>query len=100
MAETAIRNDGKLEAIDWANAIGSTLSTAVTQTGKIETIDGDRRVIVGAALEDVGRRLAVNLAVGSVLSAFDKDAGRSYLENSVANEVGSLIGQEIGKGMC
>ncbi len=92
LAETAIRNDGELTAADWANAIGSTLSTAVSTPG------GSADALF-RSLPPAGRRLTTNLLVGGALSQVDKEAGRSFIENAVGNEVGQFIGGEIGASL-
>ena len=87
LAETAVRNDGDLQPLDWANAIGGTLSTAVTQPGANT---------FAKQLSNAGRRTVANLAVGGALSAFDREAGQQYLQNAIGQEVGQLIGHKIG----
>lgn len=95
LAEKAIRNDGDLSPLDWANAVGSTLTSALSlRGGGSETVVSNGTQISLLQGLDV-ERLAVNLAVGGVLSAFDKDAAQSYLETAIGSEVGQLIGQRI-----
>lgn len=91
LAETAIRNDGELTPADWASAIGSTLSTAVSTPG------GGADALFGS-LPPAGRRLTTNLLVGGALSQFDGDSGSSFIESTVGNEVGQFIG-EIGSSL-
>lgn len=83
LAETAVRNDGKLAPADWASAIGSTLSKAVTVEGQDPFVNAMNRT-------------AVNAVVAGALSSFDKEAGKSYLINSVGTEVGQMIGGYLG----
>jgi YD repeat-containing protein len=84
LAETYVRSDGKLTPTDWANAVGSTLSSAVTDTK-------------ASSLTNAFNRLGANLLVGGVLSHYDKDAAQSYLENAVGQEAGQFIGGMIGQ---
>jgi LysM repeat protein len=84
LAETYVRSDGKLTPTDWANAVGSTLSSAVTS----EKAD---------AVTNAFNRLGTNLIVAGALSHFDRDAAQSYLENAIGQEAGQYIGDYLGQ---
>jgi hypothetical protein len=88
LAETSVRNNGKLTPGDWASAVGSTLSTAVNSSGM--------------GKNDVGKaslRLVGNAMVAGGLSALGHDAAAmDYMQSSVGNEVGQFIGNGIVKG--
>lgn len=77
LAETAIRNDGKLEAGDWASAVGGTLGTALGQTEMGNTF-WDKR--------------AKNVLVGGAMAMIDRQSALEYLASSVGQEVGGWVG--------
>src|SRR5262249_11182145 len=91
LAETYVRNDGKLKPLDWATAAGATLATAVTDNF------GSKDNGISAQLTNAGLRLGSNLLVAGVLSRFDKDAAQSYAENAIGQEVGQFIGDYVGQ---
>ncbi len=85
LAETYVRHDHKLTPLDWATAVGSTLSQAVSVEGE------------GKDFENAARHLGASLFVAGALRHYDKDAAQSYFENSVGQEVGQYIGNSLGK---
>jgi hypothetical protein len=91
LAETYVRNDGKLKPLDWANAAGSTLATAVTDNF------GVKGGGISGQLTNAGLRLGTNLLVAGVLSRYDREAAQSYAENAIGQEVGQFIGDYVGK---
>ena len=93
LAETYIRNDGKLTPSDWANAAGSTLASAVVDNFGASGTEASQ---VAGRLQNGALRLATNAVVAGALSRFDKDAAESYFENAVGQEVGQFIGDSIG----
>jgi hypothetical protein len=95
LAETYVRNDHKLTPLDWATAVGSTLSAAVTQGPK----DPLKGLTPAEELANTARHLATNLLVAGALRHYDKDASQSYFENSVGQEVGQFIGGMIVRGL-
>jgi hypothetical protein len=95
LAEAAIRNDGDLKPLDWANAIGGTLTTAYS-SGVIDTVfSGGSPIKLDDGFNTT--QLLTNLAVGGALSLFDDDAALEYLASSVVNQLGRFIGQQIVK---
>jgi hypothetical protein len=77
LAETYVRNDGKLTPMDWANAAGSTLNSAIGANF--------------SGIEAKGLRLGANLLVAGALSKYDKEGAQSYLENAIGQEAGQFI---------
>jgi len=90
LAETYARQ-GSLRPSDWATAVGSTLSQAVTQGNQNNTLSQRLQRLSDGAL-----RLGTDALVAGGLSLFDKAGAESYLENSVGQEVGQFIGQSAG----
>jgi hypothetical protein len=84
LAETYVRNDGKVTPMDWANAAGSTLNTAIGS---------------GTDIQSVATRLGANLLVAGVLSKYDKEGAQSFLENAVGQEAGQFIGGRLTQGL-
>jgi hypothetical protein len=93
LAETYVRNDGKLTPTDWANAAGSTLAAAVSNNL------GSQSDSFGARLENAALRLSANALVAGALSRFDKSAAESYIYNSIGQEAGQFIGQSAVEGI-
>ncbi len=95
LAETGIRNDWDLTALDWATAAGETLSTAFssgqTQTG----VAGGQKFDLVKSF-DTGR-FVTNLAVGGALAMFDDEAAAQYLGTAIGEQLGSHIGQFVGE---
>ena len=94
LAETYVRHDGKLTPMDWATAAGSSLSQVVAnefgaQFSAARTTEG--------GLLNGSLRLGTQLLVAGALRHYDKDAAQSYFENSVGQEVGTFIGDYIGR---
>ncbi|WP_260296042.1 LysM peptidoglycan-binding domain-containing protein, partial [Sedimenticola hydrogenitrophicus] len=74
-AESYLRT-GEVTPTDWANGVAGTLSNAINGNGLGETESfGNLRIS--------SRQLITNLAVGGVLTAFDRRAGLDYLANTV-----------------
>jgi len=92
LAETYVRNDHKLTPLDWANAAGSTLLQAVSNSSL-----ASQGQDFGARLYNASLRLSTNLLVAGALRHYDKGASQSYFENSVGQEVGQFIGDTIGR---
>jgi LysM repeat protein len=80
LAETYVRNDGNLTPTDWANAVGSTLNSVVSD---------------GNPLTNMVNKLGVSLLVAGALSRADKDAAQSYMENAVGQEVGQYLAGQL-----
>src|SRR5712692_5977375 len=93
LAETYVRNDHKLTPMDWANAAGSTLSQAVANNFGAT---GEGAKTPAGLLENGTLRLGTNLLVAGALSHYDRDAAKSYFDNSVGQEVGQFIGNYLG----
>lgn len=97
VAETYAR-EGKVKPEDWATAVGSTLSKAVENNYKFEATKlGD--IPISAAFQKAAAKLATQSLVGGALWLFDKEAGRSYLYNSIGQEVGDYLGESIGDSL-
>ncbi|MFY0678885.1 MAG: LysM peptidoglycan-binding domain-containing protein, partial [Neptuniibacter sp.] len=77
--------NGEITPSDWAVGIAGTLNTAI-EGSKNQIFDG---------WEKSELQLATNLAVGGVLTAFDKDAGEAYLSDIVGKEIGTVIGNGV-----
>jgi hypothetical protein len=88
MAETYVRNDGELTATDWATAVGSTMTTAIDRNNLGRSDEGNMAL-----------RMAGNMVVGGALSSIDREAGQTYLMESVGQEVGQYIGQKAGNAL-
>ncbi|MBV1790831.1 hypothetical protein KQ940_22445, partial [Marinobacterium sp. D7] len=86
-AESFIRT-GEVTPTDWANGIAGTLSNAINGNGLGETESF-------GSLQISDKQLITNLAVGGVLTAFDKQAGKDFLANTIGNEIGNFIGGRI-----
>lgn len=82
VAETYIR-EGEITSENWINAIGSTVSAAVSDTSGLTGFE--------AAVSGLGK----NLLIGGAMSAFNEEVGMSFLENSIGQEIGSYIGGEL-----
>lgn len=95
LAETYVRNDGKLTPSDWAGAVGGTLATAVT----VETKDPFASPTIAEQLSNAGRRLGANLLVAGALSHYDKTAAQGYMENAIGQEAGQFIATQVGKSL-
>jgi len=94
LAETYVRNDGKLTPMDWAGAAGATFAQfAVDEFGAQGQIG---RTTTGQ-LQNQSLRLGAELLVAGALRHYDKDAAQSYFENSVGQEAGTFIGDYIGQ---
>jgi hypothetical protein len=94
LAETAIRNNGTLKPLDWANAAGATLTTAFSANGGRETVIANARAMNFTDAFNTNQ-LVTNLAVGGALALFDDDAAKAYLASSVGHQVGQFIGQQF-----
>ncbi|WP_237062868.1 DUF6531 domain-containing protein [Microbulbifer zhoushanensis] len=79
VAETYIR-EGEVTTGDWVNAVGSTIGAAVGKTDKFEI---------------AGSNLGADLLIGGAMSLVDRNAGTSYLQNAIGNEIGKSIGNVI-----
>jgi YD repeat-containing protein len=89
LAETYVRNDGKLAPTDWANAVGSTLADAVSNKF------GAQGNSLSANLTNASLRLGSKALVAGALSAYSKNDAEQYLDDSIGQEVGTLIGNTI-----
>jgi YD repeat-containing protein len=92
LAETYARND-KLTPGDWAGAVGSTLSKAVTDNF------GDNSNTLGARLQNASLSLGTSAIVAGALSHYDKNAAESYIDNAIGQVVGSFFKPEIETGV-
>jgi len=91
LAETAVRNDGKLKASDWANAVGATLGTALST--------GDIGKDMLSGFEPAQKKLIGNLLVGGAMAAVDRETGKDYMIHAAAEWVGGYVGNGIGQGV-
>ncbi|AJQ92695.1 LysM peptidoglycan-binding domain-containing protein [Gynuella sunshinyii] len=98
LAETAIRNDGKLTAGDWVGAIGGTI-TAVIDSHVGTTTNQQGQTVTSYTLDAIVNRSALKTITAGALSLIDEDAAYSYFENAVGSEVGNFIGGGITKAI-
>jgi len=89
LAETYVRDDGKLTPTDWANAVGSTLADAVSDQY------GEKGNTLSAQLTNASLRLGSEALVAGALSAYSKSDAEQYFDDSVGHEAGTLIGNAL-----
>ncbi len=91
--------EGELTSANWVNAIGSTMSAALTQTKNFRIVEIDPSAAAEPNFASMMENSLKNLLIGGALSALDRDAAFDFIQNSVGNEVGQFIGGSIVEGM-
>jgi YD repeat-containing protein len=86
LAETSIRNNGKLTPTDWATAVGGTLAEAV-----VNNVPGATDKTLSGQLENAALRVGTTALVAGALSHYDKNAAESYFDDNVGHEIGNFL---------
>lgn len=85
-AESYVRGD-EYKAEDWVGTVGQTLGAAYSEPGSNES-ESDRFF---AAAGQVGR----DLLIGGAMTQLNQNAGVTYLENAVGQDIGHYLGGEL-----